>query len=300
MKNSNLGYQLSLFNSYASANNQVVNVASVPQRSPFRYAGGKTWLVPRIRQWLANLGWKPSIFIEPFAGGGIVGLTVAFENWADKVLLVELDEQVAAVWKTILSGNYEWLVKRIMSFDLTEKNLLIELEKQDTSIEQLAFNTILRNRTLHGGILARGSSFIKSGENGKGIRSRWYPETLARRIRNIASVRDKIDFIEGDGIAEICKYSKELKAAFFIDPPYSVAGKKAGKRLYKYHSLNHDNLFANTKLIKGDFLMTYDVSKEVETLAANNGFQTQKVIMKNTHHRCMTELIIGKNLDWAC
>lgn len=25
---------------------RVVNVASVPQRSPFRYPGGKTWLVP--------------------------------------------------------------------------------------------------------------------------------------------------------------------------------------------------------------------------------------------------------------
>ena len=30
----------------------VVNVASVPQRSPFRYPGGKTWLVPVVRQWL--------------------------------------------------------------------------------------------------------------------------------------------------------------------------------------------------------------------------------------------------------
>ena len=31
-----------------------VNVASVPQRSPFRYPGGKTWLVPHIRRWLGS------------------------------------------------------------------------------------------------------------------------------------------------------------------------------------------------------------------------------------------------------
>jgi DNA adenine methylase len=30
--------------------NKIVNVASVPQRSPFRYPGGKTWLVPIVRQ----------------------------------------------------------------------------------------------------------------------------------------------------------------------------------------------------------------------------------------------------------
>ena len=28
----------------------VINVASVPHRSPFRYPGGKTWLVPHVRR----------------------------------------------------------------------------------------------------------------------------------------------------------------------------------------------------------------------------------------------------------
>ncbi len=76
---------------------KIVNVASVPQRSPFRYPGGKTWLVPHIRQWLASRKSPPNDFIEPFAGGGIVSLTVAAENLADHVTMVELDEQVAAV-----------------------------------------------------------------------------------------------------------------------------------------------------------------------------------------------------------
>ena len=39
----------------------IVNVASVPQRSPFRYPGGKTWLVPRLRRWLSSLPSKPRI-----------------------------------------------------------------------------------------------------------------------------------------------------------------------------------------------------------------------------------------------
>ena len=57
-----------------SASTDIVNVASVPHRSPFRYPGGKTWLVPRVRQWLASIE-RPHELIEPFAGGAIVGLS---------------------------------------------------------------------------------------------------------------------------------------------------------------------------------------------------------------------------------
>lgn len=66
--------QLSLFEN----TEKITNVMSVPLRSPFRYPGGKTWLVPRIRQWLAGLSVQETEFIEPFVGGGIVSLTVAF------------------------------------------------------------------------------------------------------------------------------------------------------------------------------------------------------------------------------
>lgn len=59
---------------------RVINVASVPHRSPFRYPGGKTWLVPYIRQWLTYLTPRPAILGEPFAGGAIVGLSALFDE----------------------------------------------------------------------------------------------------------------------------------------------------------------------------------------------------------------------------
>ncbi len=67
---------------------RIVNVASVPLRSPFRYPGGKTWLVPYIRRWLASCNSRPMEFIEPFAGGGIISLTVAAESLSDHVTMV--------------------------------------------------------------------------------------------------------------------------------------------------------------------------------------------------------------------
>jgi DNA adenine methylase len=81
----------------------IVNVSRVSQRSPFRYPGGKTWLIPRIYNWLGKKDPKPAELIEPFSGGAIVGLTAAFENLVDHVTLVELDDQVAAVWENIIA-----------------------------------------------------------------------------------------------------------------------------------------------------------------------------------------------------
>lgn len=279
--------------------NRVVNVASVPQRSPFRYPGGKTWLIPQIRDWLNSYSTKPSLLVEPFTGGGIVGLTVAAEKLADRVLMVELDEQISSVWQLILGGGADWLADRILDFDMNPESLERELRNDDDSLKVKAFKTILKNRTNHGGIMAPGAGLLKYGEQGKGIRSRWYPETLARRIRNIAKISDRIEFVQGDGISVIQKYRDQSDTVFFLDPPYTAAGKKAGTRLYTHNVLNHEELFDVVKTLKGDFLMTYDDAKEVRSMAEQRGFEIVRIVMKNTHHNNMSELLIGKNLDWT-
>ncbi len=288
--------QLSLF---AQPNlNQITNVSSVPQRSPFRYPGGKTWLVPRIRQWLNTLPNVAQEFIEPFAGGGIVSLTVAFEKLANHVTMVELDDQVAAVWQTILSGDAEWLAEQIIKFEMTADAVKEILSNEPRSLQEKAFQTIVKNRVNRGGILAPGAGMIKQGEKGKGLKSRWYPETLKRRILQIAEIRDRITFITGDGLEIITQNIHRHDVVFFIDPPYTAAGKKAGHRLYQYAQLNHEKLFELAGQISGDFLMTYDESQEVKAWANFHRFDWQTVAMKNTHHAKMTELLVSRNLDW--
>jgi DNA adenine methylase len=276
-----------------------VNVASVPQRSPFRYPGGKTWLVPLFRRWMFSLPHEPQILVEPFAGGGIISLTAAFEWLADKVVMVELDKQIAAVWETILGGEAHWLARRLLAFDLTPESAKAELARPAKSCRELAFQTILKNRTAHGGILAEGAGVLKNGENGKGILSRWYPQTLAKRITNIELITSRLEFIHGDAFEVLARFQKEREAVFFIDPPYTAGGKRAGSRLYTHSEIDHERLFSFCEKLRGDFLMTYDNADEVHTLAKQHGFEIKSVPMKNTHHAEMTELLIGRNLDWV-
>ena len=284
--------QISLFNEEPQTNRKIINVASVKQLSPFRYPGGKTWLVPEVRKWLQSKKKKPTEFIELFAGGGIISLTVAAEKLAQHVTLIELDPDVAAVWQTIFNGDAEWLANKILEFHITPEAVQEALRSFPLSHEEYAFQTILKNRTYHGGILAPGSAPIKNGENGKGIASRWYPETLARRIRCLVTLRPWITFVEGDGLEYLANTIQRTDVAYFIDPPYTAPGKSAGKRLYRFSEIDHDNLFALCGRAKGDFMMTYDDSVSVRTMAAAQGFSIEMVPMKNTHHAEMFELLI--------
>lgn len=290
--------RLPLFD-YVGSSQAIINVSSVPQRSPFRYPGGKTWLVPYIRQWLTSLPMPPTEFVELFAGGAIVGLTVAAEQFADHVTLVELDDQVAAVWHTILEGDAEWLANQIIRFDLTPETVEAILSQTEVTLQEKAFQTIIKNRVNRGGILAHGAGKLKYGDNGRGMASRWYPETLRKRILNIAQIRDRITFIEGDGFQVLQQAIRHTDTVFFIDPPYTAAGKKAGTRLYTHFEIDHNRLFEITRDLAGDFLMTYENSEGVRELAHRHGFETRAVAMKNTHHAEMTELLIGRNLRWV-
>lgn len=275
-----------------------VNVASVPQRSVFRYPGGKTWFVPTFRRWIAHAASGPKTLVEPFAGGGIISLTAVCEGLVDHAVLIELDVDVAAVWQIIVEGKSESLAKRILNFQLSLESVQKELDRPLVDLEDRAFRTILKNRTFHGGILAAGSGLIKNGEAGKGIASRWYPETLARRLQTLHLVRHKLSIFVGDAFVLSGDYLDDKNAWFFIDPPYTAGGKNAGKRLYTHYELDHMRLFDMCDRIKGEFLMTYDNADEVIALAESNKFDTRLIPMKNTHHAEMTELIVGRNLGW--
>lgn len=270
-----------------------VNVASVPQRSPLRYPGGKTWLIPHIRDWLRTA--KPEILIEPFAGGGIVSLTAVMEELVDQAVMVEIDHDVAAFWHAALR-NGKQMADTIQKFLPTRETLCEWETSRPRSVNEHGFRTLVFNRTRRGGILAAGASYMKQGENGRGILSRWYPATLARRLAEIERHESKLIFCEGNGmkLLPVLLRGWEERAAVFLDPPYTAGGKRAGRRLYTDHQVDHAKLFSILASSDADFLMTYDLSPEIVELVQHHGFHAVSVVMKNTHHNRMAEIIITR------
>lgn len=288
--------QPSLFPEFDIVNKKksIVNVASVPQRSPFRYPGGKTWLIPIARKWFSSASDNAEL-IEPFAGGGIISLTAAAENYFNHIIMTELDEDVAAVWETIFSEkDYDWLSNKILNFIVTPENINeVELHANEGTKER-AFSTIVRNRTNHGGILAKGSGKIKTGEGGKGLSSRWYPETLVRRITEANKLRDKIQFINEDAFNIMRQQQNNSNAYFFIDPPYTIAG----RRLYNLFDVDHRQIFEIIAKLQGHFLLTYDDTTEIRNFAEEFSLPYKTIPMQTTHLIKKEELLISDNFEW--
>ena len=270
----------------------VVNVATVPQRSPLRYPGGKTWLIPHIREWLHHT--ESEILIEPFAGGAIISLTAVMEDLVAAAVMVEIDRDVAAFWRSALEHGaalQEW----IRHFEPTAERLRELEQTPPMTVMEHGFRTLVLNRTRRGGILAPGASFCRNGENGRGLLSRWYPETLAMRLAAIQEYAGRIVFLEGDGMKVLPMLLRGWgrKAAVFLAPPYTArGGKRAGSRLYAHSSIDHAGLFAMLAAHESNFLMTCDAAPEIVDLVNQYDFEAVCLSMKNGHHNHLPELVI--------
>ena len=276
--------------------NSLSKSASVPHRSPLRYPGGKTWLTPHVRAWLKATGAPHPLILEPFAGGAVVSLTAVMEGLAKRARMVERDPDVAAFWRAALEHG-DALMARVRDFTPTREAVERLSSQAPADTLERGFRTLVLNRTRRGGVLAPGAALIKRGENGNGIASRWYPDTLIKRLEAIQIHADRIEFREGDGVS-ITRDLAPHKAGvcFFIDPPYTATGgKRAGARLYAHHTVDHAVLFATLADSSVDFMMTYDCSDEIVALVRRHGFHAAAVTMKNSHHDRLQELVITRD-----
>jgi DNA adenine methylase len=221
------------------------------------------------------------------------------EGLAERAAMVELDRDVAAFWRAALDHGDD-LARRVLEFKVTRATISKLEHKHPATVLDHGFRTLVLNRTRRGGVLAPGASLTKNGENGNGVGSRWYPETLANRLRDITAHSERLAFYEGDGVAMLELVVNEPGVRLFVDPPYTAAGgKRAGSRLYAHNQVPHRRIFEALAASDADFLMTYDCSEEVLSLSHEHSFNVATVEMKNGHHARIPELVITRDRLFA-
>jgi len=273
------------------------NASEVLHLSPFRYPGGKAWFVPEAKAWMRGLPRRPGTLVEPFAGGASVGLNAVARGLVDRLVLVEIDPGVAAVWQTVLHGppsDMDALCGMVRDFGMSRERLEAALDRDDGGTVGTAFRTLLRNRTSRDGNLSPGAGLVRGGEAGRGVASRWYPASLVRRMRSVRAMAGRITFRQGDAFEAMRGSAGDGDAAYFVDPPYTAGGRKVGARLYAHSEVDHPALFATVASLAGPAMLTYDDVPEVHELAGIHGFAVAAVPMSGSQRRVKWEVVATK------
>jgi DNA adenine methylase len=253
-------------------------------------------MIPILRAWLGSQRRRILTFLEPFAGGASASLMAVSEGFCDEAIFSDLDVAVAAVWQCALSNDGDALARRVEQFRVTQKNVkeLFSKAGDDAPAIERALAVLVRNRIHRGGVLADGAGVLKHGENGNGIRSRWYPKTIASRLLEIYKQRNKFSFLRRDGFSLLSQYDEDASSVAFVDPPYFGPA----NRLYRHWQVDHEKVFQTLDGFKGDFLLAYDDVPDIRQLASKYELSVAVVAMKTTHHRKKQELLLSRNLEW--
>lgn len=267
--------------------------------SPLRYPGGKSKIAPLIRLVIEKTGSPGITYIEPFAGGAGVALSLLIEGTVGQIVINDYDKAIYSFWRALKESPQE-LIYLIEHTPLTidewrhQKDVYCTQNKK-YSVE-LGFAAFYLNRTNRSGILSAGpiGGYDQTGNYTMG--ARFNRDTLIGRIEKIAQYKSQIivynkeirSFING----VIPKYQDN--AFVYFDPPYY----ENGQRLYKNFFSPTDHADIAHSIISGvkcPWVITYDDVPELRKIysdytqrrynlnysAANKGKGSEIIIFKS-------------------
>lgn len=195
------------------------------QLSPLRYPGGKSKMIDSIYHRLQYD--MMDTFIEVFAGGASLGLSLLDAGKIKRLVLNDYDPHVFAFWHTALT-NHTYLTDRIMAGLPTMDDFWSAKEVCARQVaapeEEQAWAFFLLNRTCFSGIVMANPIGGRGGTDEQ-LRARWNPKTLCKRLDRVAEMAPLIDLRQMDCVELLEAYGYWYKdATLFVDPPYVDKG----------------------------------------------------------------------------
>lgn len=196
--------------------------------SPLRYPGGKSHVIDQLfeRMQDENL----DTFVEVFAGGASLGLSLLDAGIIKKLVLNDIDPLVYSFWKTVLDDPAPILEKlRGPSPTLEDFWAAKRFAAGYTAFEaarcaDAAWSFFFLNRTCYSGII-KAHPLGGKHDGGEKFLSRWNPPALEKRILRVHSLRGNIELhaIDCCELLESIAYWYPA-ATLFVDPPYVAKG----------------------------------------------------------------------------
>ncbi|RDI73513.1 D12 class N6 adenine-specific DNA methyltransferase [Gaiella occulta] len=235
--------------------------------SPLRYPGGKGKIANYIKLVILDNDLVGCEYVEPYAGGASIALSLLFEEYADRIHINDINRGVFAFWDTALR-NPDELCRRIQSvpLDVTEwlRQRAIQRDPNADPVD-LGFATFYLNRTSRSGIIGGG---VIGGLDQSGhwkIDARFNRGQLIRRLQRIGRFASRITLTSHDAAQYLTEVLPGLERPFvYLDPPYYTNGAK----LYEnwYAADDHAAIAATVRRLGVPWIVSYDAVPEVAEL----------------------------------
>jgi len=233
--------------------------------SPLRYPGGKSKVANYFKLLLLENDMVGYEYVEPYAGGAGVALSLLYEEYVSHVHINDLDRSVHAFWSVALEQT-EALCQRISETPVTvaewERQQLIQ-EATDPDPLDLGFSTFFLNRTNRSGIIRGGVIGGKTQKGPYDIAARFNKPNLIQRIRKVGRYRNRITLTALDTGHYLREVARTLprEVLLYLDPPYFVKG--GGLYQNSYEHGDHAEIAALVEELDRPWVVSYDCEQQI-------------------------------------
>jgi DNA adenine methylase len=228
--------------------------------SPLRYPGGKGKLANFVKLLLTQNEMADVHYVEPYAGGASIALSLLFEEYARKIHINDLNRAIYSVWYSVLNET-DALCRLIrdteVSLEVREQQKQVQGDR-DASLLELGFSTFFLNRVNRSGIIRGGVIGGKNQDGAWGMDARYNKLDLIQRVQKIARYRQRIHLYNLNASEFIAQRIPELPAntLTYLDPPYYVKGKDLYQHFYTH--ADHEIIARLVPQIAQPWIVSYD------------------------------------------
>ena len=241
----------------------------MPNPSPLRYPGGKNRLASFIGLAIQNLNINHCTYVEPFAGGAGVALSLLLNGIVDNIVINDYDKAIYSFWRAI-KQDHNALIEKIIETPVTIDEWYRQRDIYSTATSysvDLAFATLFLNRTNRSGILNAGpiGGYSQLGEWKLDVR--YDRDMLISKIQLIANRRQHITVYNKDIISLLRNYAASFgdNVFYYFDPPYYNKGQKLYKNFFTHQDHQRIRDVITTE-ITAPWIITYDDVEEIAEL----------------------------------
>lgn len=274
------------------------------QFTPLRYPGGKGKLAPFVKRLFEYNNLNDGTYVEPYAGGAGVALSLLLEGHAWKIVINDLDPCVHAFWWATLNDT-ESMTRKISDTPVTMDSWYAQKQvianAHDYSVTDIGFATFFLNRTNRSGILEAGVIGGKGQTGNYPMDARFKKADLLKRFELIALYRGRIALYNIDAHDLITTVIPTIKSKclVYFDPPYY----NKGKLLYRncYTPQDHARIAAAIRQLTVPWIVTYDNVPEIAELYAGENSAPFDISYSAHMGRSRgSEILFYKNLTLPC